>query len=493
MTYWNSKTTKKEMKVPFTIYADFETLNTKLEYASTDPELSSTTATSKLEVCGFAYKVVCVDPRHTKPTVVYRGEDASLKLIENLLREQEEIEEILSDVQPMIISEEDLSTMENQTTCCICRKVFTLCDKTSLVRHHNHVTGSFIGMAHNRCNLNCKQAEHTCVIFHNLKNFDAHIICESVGKFKFQRLQCIAQNTERYVSFSLGNLRFLDSLQFLPSSLDALVNNLAQDGLDAFAYLLGEFTSRQDAQLLLRKGIYPYEYMDSFDRFKETQLPSIEAFYSHLTRDIVSDEDYAYAQEVYRKFNVKNMGQYHDLYVKTDVILLCDVFESFRNVCMENYKLDPCHYYTSPGLSWSACLKMTGVSLELMSDIDQILFVEKGIRGGISQISNRYKCANNSLLDSYDATKATSYLMYLDMNNLYGHAMVQKLPVGSFRFLSENEVNDFNAKTVSEDGDTGYILEVSLRYPNALHDSHNDYPLAPENKSVTNETIWSGR
>lgn len=182
------------------------------------------------------------------------------------------------------------------------------------------------------------------------------------------------------------------------------------------------------------------------------------------------------------KYTKYTLGEYHDLDLKSDVGLLCDVFEAFRNVCMEQYELDP-------GLSWMACLKMTKVSLKLMTDIDQILFIEKGIRGGISQISNRYRRANNPLIDNYDCTKPSSYLKYLDMNNLYGYAMIQKLPVGSFRFHSENEIQTFDLHSVSKDDNTGYILEASLKYPEKLHDMHNDYPLAPEKKHVSDENL----
>lgn len=484
------KDIEKGLKVPFVIYADFETLNTKLHSCSPNLEHANTTAITKLEVCGFGYKVVCVDSKYTKPTVVYRGENASIKLIECLLQEQEEIEAILRRVEPMVMSEEDIVQSRNATECCICKKTFTMYDQvySRLVRHHNHVTGSFIGMAHNKCNLNCKQAKHTCVIFHNLKNFDAHILCESIGRFKKLRLNCIAQTTEKYVSFSLGNLRFIDSLQFLPTSLENLVNNLVQDGVHSFPNFLKEFPYEQ-ATLLLRKGVYPYEYMDNEDRFQETSLPPKEAFYSNITKESISDENYAHAQEVYQTFSLNNLGEYHDLYLKTDVVLLCDVFEAFRNVCMEQYQLDCCHYYTSPGLAWSACLKMTGVTLQLMTDIDQILFVEKAIRGGISQISNRYKCANNPLLDNYDVTKPTSYLLYLDMNNLYGLAMNEKLPIGSFRFLNQREIKQFVIEHVPRDGDVGFMLEVSLEYPEHLHVLHNDYPLAPERKVIEDETL----
>lgn len=167
------------------------------------------------------------------------------------------------------------------------------------------------------------------------------MLCEYIGRFKTTKLRCIAQNTECYVSFSLGNLRFIYSFMFLPSSLETLVSNLAKDGLKAFPYFSSEFTTQTETQLLLCKGVYPYDYMDSAEKFKETALPPKEAFYSNVSKEYVSVEDYKHAQNVYHTFKFNNLGEYHDLDLKSDVGLLCDVFEAFRNVCMEQYNLDP--------------------------------------------------------------------------------------------------------------------------------------------------------
>ena len=161
--------------------------------------------------------------------------------------------------------------------------------------------------------------------------------------------------------------------------------------------------------------------MDTQEKLKETKLPPKEAFYSKLNNENISDEDYAHAQKVWRVFKMEHFKDYHDLYNKADVLLLADVFENFRNICIENYELDPAHYYTAPGLAWDAALKITGVELELLSDIDMLLMVENGIRGGVSMVSNRYGKANNKYMgDSFDAKEPSKYITYLDANNLYG-------------------------------------------------------------------------
>ena len=183
------------------------------------------------------------------------------------------------------------------------------------------------------------------------------------------------------------------------------------------------------------------------------------------------------------------MGQYHDLYLQSDILLLADVFESFRKTCLQYYKLDPCHYFTSPGLSWDAMLKMTDIKLELMTDVDMFQFIEKGMRGGISYIANRYGRANNKYMKEYEEKVPSKYIMYLDANNLYGWAMSQYLPTGGFKWLTEKQINKIDLAKYKEDSEKGLILEVDLEYPKELHDLHNDYPLGSEKIRVSNDML----
>ena len=195
------------------------------------------------------------------------------------------------------------------------------------------------------------------------------------------------------------------------TSLDKLVNNLPKEAFNN----VKRYYADDKLSLLTKKGIYPYEYMNSPEKLKETQLPPKEAFYSRL-----SDENYVHAKKIWKTFEMKNLEDYHNLYNQVDVLLLADVFENFRDICIKNYNLDPAHYYTAPGLAWDAALKLTEVKLELLSDPDMLLMVEKGIRGVISMISNRYGRANNKYMGSrYDDSKPIKYITYLDANNLY--------------------------------------------------------------------------
>ncbi|XP_072033599.1 uncharacterized protein [Amphiura filiformis] len=426
----------------------------------------------------------------------------------------------------MIISPKEQKIYEKSTHCHICKKSLT---PSNTVKDHCHFTGKFRGAAHNQCNLACRVPKFIPVFFHNLSGYDSHLFIKNLGKTEGE-IDCIPNNEEKYISFSkkivvnsfvpkrdpidqedthcyicqdpltpkekknltvadvsfpkkefLGaahkncikpvdikyEIRFLDSFKFLSAGLDKLVANLSK-----FSEISKIFEDER-LELLLRKGVYPYDHVNSLEKLQETSLPSKEAFYSKLNESEISDEDYQHAQNVWNTFKMKTMREYHDLYLKSDVLLLADVFENFRKVCLKNYELDPCWYYTAPGLSYDAMLKTTGVKLELVTDYDMAMMIEKGIRGGVSMISTRHSKANNKYMGSdFDSTQKSKFIQYLDANNLYGWAMSQPLPVGDFKWMTPKQLDSW--------GETPCILEVDLEYPKELHDHHNDYPLAPE-------------
>ena len=225
------------------------------------------------------------------------------------------------------------------------------------------------------------------MIFHNLSGYDSHLFIKELGGDD-KNIDVIPENTEKYISFSKQvskhlSLRFLDSFRFMASSLDQLAKNLSAD---QFSIIRQHFAA-DHISLLLRKGVYPYDYINHPDKFSEECLPPIEAFYNRLNESNITLDDYQHAQHVWDTFQITNLGEYADLYVKTDVLLLADIFENFRKVCLKTYGLDPAWYYTAPGLSWDAMLKKTDIRLELLTDYEMLLFVENGIRGGISQCS----------------------------------------------------------------------------------------------------------
>lgn len=305
------------------------------------------------------------------------------------------------------------------------------------------------------------------MVFHNLANYDSHLFVKNLGK-KEGNTSCIQYNKDNYISFTKEivvdnfvnkegktkyvkrKLRFIDSLKFTLSSLAKLVNYLPSNSFKNLNFYCREQNfSENQIKLLKKKGIFPYDWFDDYD-----------------------DEEYQLALDVWKTFNMKTFREYHDLYMINDVILLADVFENFRDVCLNHYKLDPAWYYTAPGLSWDAALKLTKVKLELLTDYEMLMMIEKGTRGGVSTITKRYATANNKYMNNYNPDDTNYYLPYLDANNLYGWAMSKKLPTYDFKWMAIDEL--YNWKNMP------CILMVDLKYPKHLNDLHNDYPLAPE-------------
>ena len=483
----------KKIDVPFVIYADFESIIKPIQTCQPNPEECYTEKKQKHVPVSFCYYVKCsFDDKNSKLveyTAKTEDEDVAQTFVDML---EEEVKTLYKNhpTKKMIFTNKDFMIFENATSCWLCGKDFKNEDKK--VRDHCHYTGKFRGAAHNSCNLRFRRPKFTPVIFHNLANYDAHLFVKNLGVSEGE-INCIPNNEEKYISFSKNvevdrffckeeqkdvvvkrELRFIDSFKFMASSLDKLVNNLVKKGDDSLPNTK-RYYNGEKLELLKRKGVYPYEYMISINRLDETELPPIETFYSTLSGSGISEEDYSHAQRVWKIFEMKTMRDYHNLYNQSDVLLLCDVFENFRKVCKENYDLDPCWYFTAPGLSWDACLKTTKVKLELLSDPNMLHMFEKGIRGGISMIPGRHSIANNKYMgEKFDESKPSKFIIYLDANNLYGWAMCKPLPVGGFEWVDEKDFEKW--------GEYPCLIEVDLPpIINELHDYFNDYPLAPEN------------
>ena len=224
-------------------------------------------------------------------------------------------------------------------------------------------------------------------------------------------------------------------MRFMGSSLDKLSSNLK---IYQFVNLKKYYSGNQ-LNLLLRKGVYPYDYVDCMKKLDETSLPPKEAFYSKLTGEGITDEDNYHAQTIWKEFNIESMKNYYNFYNLSDVLLLADVFENFKNICMNHYGLDPAWYFSAPGLAWDAALKITKVQLELLSDSDMLLMIESAIRGGIATISDRQAKANNEYIRTeFDPAKDFKFISYLDANNLYGWAMSKQLPTSGFKWMTDD-------------------------------------------------------
>ena len=488
----------KQLPIPFCVYADFECITSTMSSCCPNPEDSYNYSYQKHEPSGFCFYAKGISGKRIKPvmfTKSFEEEDVAKIFVEKLTELTKGIyNDFYCKPKKMVMTTETQKEFNNAVNCHICG--YTL--GKDRVRDHCHFTGQYRGAAHNKCNLMCKKPRILPVIFHNLQGYDAHLFIKQLAKLE-GKLDCIPSTEEKYISFSkhikVGEykhingdiypitfeIRFLDSYKFLQSSLGNLVSNLS---LDDFHNTKSEF--KKNISLLTRKGVYPYDYVSSLDKLLETQLPPKEEFYSKLNDEDITDEDYQHAIKVWNAFGCKTIRDYHDLYLKSDVLLLADVFEKFRLTCLKHYKLDPAHYYTSPGLAWDACLKLTGQNLELLSDYDMLMMFERGIRGGITHISKRYSEANNKYMKNYNPEKRSKFIQYLDANNLYGWAMSQNLPTHGFKWMKDltlekvDEILETINSSMSNTGKKGYIFEVDLKYPTHLWDEHNDYPLAPE-------------
>ena len=490
----------KKLPVPFIIYADFECFTIPVNSCKPNPDKSFTQGYQKHEPSGYCLYLKALDGLNTnfKPIVYTKkipDEDISKKFIKHVKLTHKIYQDYYKKPKPYNLSTKEEKDFQSATKCHICeQKLFRdkKTNKTLKVRDHCHFTGEYRGAAHNECNLKCRKPLILPVIFHNLQGYDAHIFIKQLAKVSGD-LTIIPFTEKKYISFSKyisvdqyysknkGKLlpkkfeiRFIDSFKFLQTSLANLVSNLQPTDFKNLNKVINHNVS-----LLTRKGVYPYDYVTSINKLKETKLPSKEAFYSKLCDEEITDEDYQHANHVWETFKCQTLQDYHELYLQTDVLLLADVFENFRKTCLKHYKLDPCHYYTAPGLAWDACFKETKQEIQLLKDYDMLMMFERGKRGGISHISKRYAEANNKYMKDFDETKPSTFIQYLDANNLYGWAMSQKLPTHGFKWI---DVDKSSVLKLLEKKDTnqGFIFEVDLEYPSSLWKSHNDYPLAPE-------------
>ena len=214
-------------------------------------------------------------------------------------------------------------------------------------------------------------------------------------------------------------------------------------------------------------------------KFDEKELRTIDNFCSKLNSSGISTKDYAHTKKAWHFFKIKDMGEYDDLYVRSDVAQLSDAFENFRSLCLKKYELDPSYFVSTPGLAFEAMLKCTKVKLELLTDLDMVHMVEKGIRGGLTQVVKKHALANHKYLPCYDASKKSLFLQYPDTNNLYGYAMSRKLPLDGYKWDNIDKFTCDFVKNYDDDGDKRYLLEVDVEYPKDLLNAHGNLPFLP--------------
>lgn len=485
---------QRQLQVPFVVYADFETLLKPIDTCQPDPQNSFTISTCEHQPYSFAYFIKCSYDDNLSKFELYRGEDVVDVFMKRLESDVKRLytNHLKNEIPMKPLESHEIQNYKNACTCHICEKSFG--ENDIKVHDHCHLTGKYRGAAHSVCNLNFKIQNFFPIFFHNL-NYDSHLFIKQLAN-RQEQIDVIPQTKEKYVSFSKHilvdeipdssndnprkiyiSMRFLDSFRFMQFSLSKLAETLTADQCVQVRKSFGDGTK---FDLMRRKGVFPYSYVNSFSTLDQTFLPTMEEFYDTVRGEGIVQTDYDRAVKVWKTFNCKTLGEYSDIYLKSDVLILTDIFENYRTVCLKHYKLDPAHYYTVPGLSWDAMLKYTTVELELLTDLDMLHFFKKGIRGGVSTCISRKSIANNPFVENYDANKPTSFIMYLDATNLYGWAMRQYLPKSNFTWMTADEISTLDVLGIPDTSDTGYVLEVDLGYPQYLQNDHNDLPYCPE-------------
>ena len=419
-------------------------------------------------------------------------------------------------------------------------------------RDHDHFTGKFLGIAHAKCNWRRKFNRAPIPVFcHNMRGYDSHLILKHIHRFfseKMGTISIIPHSAEKYLCFTVTEPEtgvkfcFKDSMSFMSSGLADLTYNLAH-ATDIpvekrHANLISHYPEHYN--LLTRKGLYPYEAIrkDNLEVFDLKGLPKerwfnseklgkgaivlyhnnfyevadanemtvkIEAINGNEKLEVFVNEvrlsGYRWANYVYENTECESFMDYHKLYLETDVLHLADVFEAFRNTLISLYELDPVHYFTTPNFGFDAMLKYCFTNaddserVELLTDPEMFEFFESQKRGGLSMARTRFAKANNPECPNYNAEEAHTWISYVDANSLYGWAMVQYLPLNNFNWLSENEIENLYTllkDTPHEDElpkETGYALEVDLKYPKEIHDKHSQYPLIPLTRPIGEEEL----
>ncbi|XP_037774372.1 uncharacterized protein LOC119570884 [Penaeus monodon] len=309
-------------------------------------------------------------------------------------------------------------------------------------------------------------------------------------------IKILAKQGLRYHSVELNNLKFLDSLAFMNAGLNSLASTHIESKrpLRYSKHLVSHLPDEAQSLLLTGKGIFPYEYLDDLKKLEDTCLPPIENFYSSLTGETITEEEYAHAHKVWDAAGCHTLGDYMECYLRVDVGLLADVVTAWRSMLTEKYGLDMVNYVSLPGYAYDAFLKMTKTSLELISDPELAHKIQRSVRGGLTTCVRPFTVAKNTLVNPHhDPLKEKSnFILYLDFNSLYASVMSEKLPFGNIRKLSPREKAEFTAAGLSnhdENGDIGHWIVVDIRVPPEVARKTDELPLLIHHMNIRHQDI----
>jgi len=556
---FESKNNKKTNHHPYVVYADFESLLIKVpkddpRYRKGHRKIHEVSAYCILQLIWSkkhgdeVFKTVTKTRKDDQSV-----EDFMQEFMTDLKEVSFEAYRYFCKNERAVITPEDEKAFTQASHCCLCKKAFK---KDGIRhRHHEHTTGLYLGPAHPNCNLTCNDWYFTNpVFFHNLKSYDSHHILAGLGNAvgdlkdgdyelgKLTRekifdgsLSAISESAEKLKCITWKpdysarktstqkcenphiTIDFKDSLAFMDSSLEDLVEALkaTEEALRAknpkkhvntpfrnlHQYVKGlvtkdhRLTIKKGVSLLKRKGVMCYDYIDSLNALSLDHLPPIESFYNKLKDRPCPPEDYKHAQEVWKYFKCRTVKDYQEIYVATDVALLADVFQSFREMCHKYYKLDPAVFVSSPQMFTDAMLLFTNVKLDLLHDMEMYKFFEQAKRGGTTFLNEHYMKANNKYIDGYDPKKPSIFLIDEDENNLYGDSMSRSLPTGNFSWVAKGLLDNLPSRKIADQDKTGYTLEIDMHLPPEHHKKLKDFPPVCERTIISasecspNETV----
>jgi hypothetical protein len=502
----------KTLRCPFVIFCDVECMLYRL--SGPNPQASANSSMYVEEALhvpySYAFLVVNSEGSIYEPITLYSAPDESTDVIAHMLEAlattcKRLSNKIKSTRIKVLWKTAQKRQHEQQTVCWICKEPFVShVHNLRKVIHHDHFNGEYIGAVHDRCNRACRKSDEVTIVLHNFGGYDSHFILQSLHKvFPSRVFDVMAENSEKIISLSIKDrelkMRFIDSFRFLPASLDSLVNDLKNDpeGEVNQKFKITQQAFGESFEYFLRKGIFCFDYMDAFHKLSETELPPKDCFFSKLLNRPISEHDYEYAKQLWDRFNIANLGQYFNLYLKSDICLLADVFQRFRAVLYNNFGLEALHYVSLPSYAWASMLKVTGVNIELLCDSEYYQAFEAMKRGGMVNVPHRYAKAQNKYTRAEDAGQLNvgaaedddTFIAYYDVNSSYASSLSEPLPLSDFRWLSAEEIESIDLLKVSDDSETGYLVVCDLTYPEALHDQHNDLPLAPHRVKITKNML----
>jgi len=477
---------------PFVLYCDLETM--ALSEGLLEENSSKTKKESKHQAIAFGLYCVCSEESFSdKSPTIYVGTDAIEVLFGELERKLNCIHSIQKEVNfPIRMTKEDNKRHKRAEKCYLCERKFD--DPSEKFRDHNHLkeSNNFLGAVCNICNLHCSSFKSKVpLFFHNGGKFDMHFLIEKFDKLtKLNDIMVLPKSGESFNAITLfnRNLQIRDSYNHLGNSLAELVRINKESGRTFFH---SEKTfGGKNIDLLLRKGVFPYAYITSEEKLKETSLPEAREFFDPLSEKSITEENYQHARKVWNSFSCKTIEDYLKIYLTSDITLLSDVFEAYREFFKSKFDLDPAYYVSLPSLSYDCALKYTGSSIDFMYDEETYLFIKDAIRGGVASISRRYAEANNPYIpQTFDKERSNSFIMYFDCNSLYSSIMSMKLPYKNLRFI---DAEDFPRKTIFEyknEDEIGYFIQCDLFYPKEIHDQTKDLPFAPRHFSIEKQHL----